>query len=381
MPVELPTVSSFISRAAQECGFERERFVDSNIPEDFDKIVIFVFFGDMRAFSITSMLLFKSYRDAVLSDKYVVVCSFPGMGALFSGADEFWSISDGLAIGDLMDSGLGFKNTDKKFDSIVIQLRRRFYTVLTGEDLLTYYDNGITNAYFDRFKQIKRFFPSVPYWRGGELNMSIAKRGGVGIFLFPNIYGRCWDRGREVSLKFSKDFWIKLTERLLDSKFVPVVYQNQVSYDISPHFGERCFYCSDRNFVGVLSAMRSTGCVLDMFSGISRIAIMARCPFLVVDERQRYIRSKEFEINDLCVAGMYPYRYIFSFPTMIGSGNYAELIDQTMNVGLDFIPMASKVELPPATESFEEVPYDIVREHKAKKLGVHFIKVERLVIK
>lgn len=376
---DLPNVANFIGRSSQECGFERERFVDSNIPADFDKVAVMLFLGDYRSMSVLSMLLFKPYKDKILKDKYVIVCSFPGMGCLFPGADEFWSISDGLAIGDLMIGAEGFSNTDKKADALSIQLRRRFFTVVTGEDMKLYYDNGLTSTYFDRFKTIERYFPSVPNWRGNEISMSISKRGGKGIFIYPNIQGYYSERNRETSIKLPRDFWIKLTQRLLDADYVPVVYQNQATYDISSHFGEKCFYCTDRNFLSVLGAMRSTGCVLDVFSGISRMAVVARCPFMSLDERQRYVKSKEFEINDLCINGMYPYRYILSFPTIVGAGNHNELIDQMINVAAKFFSQI-KINLPPSSESNEVVSYDVVRQHKAKKLGVHFIKVERLAI-
>ncbi len=377
---DLPNVASFIARAAQECGFEREKFMDSKLPNDFDKIVVVLFLGDLRSLSVLSTLLFKPYRDTILKDRYVITCSFPGMGCLFPGADEYWSVSDGLSIGDLMNGASGFDNKDKKAEALAIQLRRRFFTVIVGDDFSLYYNNGLTPLYFDRFKKVERYLPTVPSWRGNDFELMLSKRGRQGIFIYPNIQGKCWDRGREVSLKLPRDFWLKLTERLLDNQFCPVVYQNQASYDISQHFGERCFYCTDRNFLSVLGAMRSTGCVLDVFSGISRMAIVARCPFLALDERQRYVKSKEFEVNDLCVNRMYPYRYILSFPTIINSGNHAELIDQMINVANRFVPEVAKAYLPPASESCEEVPYEVVRQHKAKKLGIRFIKVERLVI-
>lgn len=380
MPTELPNVANFVARAAAECGLEREKFIDSNIPNDFNKIAILMFFGDYRGLSVLSTVLLKQYKETILKDKYLIVCSFPGMGVLFPGADEYWSISDGLSISGLLHGANKFSNSEKKVDSLERELRRRFYTVITGEDLLAYYKDGLTNQFFERLGSVKRSFPTVPHWRGGELQKVIANRGEQGIFIYPNVKGMCWDRNREASITLPKDFWIKLTDRLLVKKYVPVVYQNQASYDISPQFGEKCVYCTDRNFLSVLAAMRSTGCVLDVFSGISRMAMVARCPFLALDERQRYVKSNEAEINDLCINGMYPYRYIFSFPTVIGSDHYAELIDQIMNVSSSFIPLVAKASLPPPTESYEEVPYDIVRKHKAKKLGIHFIKVERLVI-
>jgi hypothetical protein len=36
--------------------------------------------------------------------------------------------------------------------------------------------------------------------------------------------------------------------------------------------------------------------------------------------------------------------------------------------------------LPSPSESLEMVPYNLVRRHKEKKLGLRFIKVERLMI-
>jgi hypothetical protein len=378
--VELPTVANFIARASQQCGFERERFLEKNIPQDFDKISVIMFLGDNRAASIMSMLLLKPYVENILKGKYVILCSFPGMGGLFPYVDEFWSVSDGLLVTDLMKNASGFKNTDKRIETFGIQLRRHFTSVITEDDFLTFYNSGLTTAFFDRFKKVDRFLPMIPHWRGGEFEKALAQRGGLGIFIYPTHQGKVWDSGKEVSVGMQRDFWIKLVERFLSIGFVPVVYQNQSSHDLSPHFGEKCFYCSDRSITSVLAAMRSTGCVLDLFSGISRLAITARCPFLVMDERQRYTKSKEFEINDLCVGGMYPYRYIFSFPTMIESGNFSELIDHVISVASKFVPVAAKVELPPASESCDEMPYEVVRQHKARKLGIKFIKVERLVV-
>jgi hypothetical protein len=371
---ELPNVANFVARAAQQCGFERDKFVDSKLPESFDKIAVILFLGDYRGISILSMLLFKPFLETVLKDKYVILCSYPGMGGLFPGVNEYWSVTDGLALSDLMSHANGFKNTDKRMDAFGIQLRRHFLYVLTEEDFISFYDNGLTTTFFKRFKKVDRYLPAIPH--RGDFNL----KGGMPLFLFPSQRGKVWDRGKEVSIKLPRDFWIKLTERLLSHGFAPVVYQNQISHDISPHFGERCSYITDRNILGVLSAMRSTGCVLDLFSGISRLAVIARCPFLTIDERQRYVKSKEFEINDLCIGDMYPYRYVFSFPTVVENENFDVVIDHVVNVALQFIPKVLKLDLPPSSEQCDEVSYDVVRQHKAKKLGIRFIKVERLVI-
>jgi hypothetical protein len=378
---ELPNIVNHVSRAAQQSGFERERYVDSKVPQDINKIVVILFMGDLRSTSIMSSLLFRIYSETVLQGKYVIMCSYPGYSGLFPSADEYWSVSDALMVSDFINNSQGFSNKDKRALSLGIQLRRHFYIVLTEEDFKPFYDKGLTSAYFDRMNKIQRFLPSIPAWRS-DLVTALAKRGGKYIFLAATNVGRFWNplENCEKTLYFKKDFWIKLTERLLAENYSPVIYQGSGNYDLSQNFGERCFYCNDRNIINVMSAMRATGCVLDVFSGISRLAILARCPFLVMDDRTRYIKSIEYEINDLCVVKGLPYRYMFSFPAVVEHGEYNEIIEHIVRISSTFSAQVAGLELSPSSESYEEVSYDVVRQHKARKLGLRFIKVERLEI-
>lgn len=378
---ELPNIIGHVSRAAQQSGFERERYADNKIPQDIHKIVVILFMGDLRSLSVMSSLLLKSYVETVLEGKYVILCSYPGYAGLFPFSDEYWSVSDGLIVGDFINNANGFSNKDNRALSLGIQLRRHFYTVLTEEDFKPFYDKGLTAAYFDRINKIQRFLPAIPAWRG-DLITSLAKRGGKYIFLSPSNSGHLWNTvtNSEKTVPLQKDFWVKLTERFLKENYTPVIYQGPGNYDLSQNFGEKCFYCNDRNIITVLAAMRATGFVLDIFSGVSRLAMLARCPFLVMDDRTRYIKSKEYEINDLCVIKNLPCRYIFSFPAALEHGNYYEIIDHIIRAAGEFTKQVAGLELPPPSESCEEVSYEIVRQHKAKKMGLRFIKVERLDI-
>ena len=123
--------------------------------------------------------------------------------------------------------------------------------------------------------------------------------------------------------------------------------------------------------------MRLTSCVLDFFSGISRIAVMARCPFLSVDERARYVSSKEFELNDLCIT--FKHKYVFSFGSILNSGNYKEMGDLVVNNIKEFVPKLTD-KLLSSLESYIDVSYDLVKSHKEKKFGIRFIKVEKIKI-
>jgi hypothetical protein len=130
----------------------------------------------------------------------------------------------------------------------------------------------------------------------------------------------------------------------------------------------------------VMAAMRLTGCVLDVFSGISRFALAARTPFICVDDRGRYVGTKEFEIDDLCGFNI-PKKYIFSFSTIIDGGNRTTWDFDIFNLLVarlrDFLPLIDREQLPPATYSLENVSYDVVREKKLKRIGARLLKTPK----
>lgn len=377
MSNELGSVTSFIKRAAQQTGFDRERYTEANVPEDFSKVAVVCFFGDYRAEAIFSSLLLHQYIKKHLAGKYVILCSWQGHAGLFPYVDEYWSLGDQMALSDLHSKAVKFENTHKSFNTITKNLRK-FFDVLTWDDMSEYYEDGLTTEFFDHFGEPVRFRPGVPSPKI-EFTKELHRRNAKAIFIHPRKLMRSWNK-REIDVAVEYDFWVKLTERLLKSGLVPVVYQNYSTYDISKDFGDKCLYVTDNNILSLMSQMRSTACVLDVFSGISRLAMLARCPFIAVDERSRYVLSKEYEINDLCINGAFPYRYILSFSTILKHGNYTEVIDHITNVVEGFGKNLDPTKLPTPSESSETVPYSLVRKHKEKKLGIRFIKVERLVI-
>jgi hypothetical protein len=377
MSTELGTVKSFVKRAAQQTGFDRERYTEANVPDDFSQVAVICFFGDFRAEAIFSSLILHQYIKKYLPGKYVIMCSWQGHAGLYPYVDEYWSLGDQMVLQDLHSKAVKFNNTHKSFDSTAKNLRK-FFDVLTWEDMSEFYQDGLTKEFFDQFGEPVRFRPAVP---GAKLEFvkELNRRNAKSIFIHPTKLMRGWNK-REIDVAVDYEFWVQLVEKLLRSGFTPVVYQNYSTYDISKDFGDKCMYVTDNNVLAVMSQMRATACVLDVFSGISRLAMMARCPFVAVDERTRYVLSKEFEINDLCITGAFPYRYILSFSTILQHGNFIEVTDHIVNVVEGFQKNLDPTKLPSPSESIETVPYSLVRKHKEKKLGIRFIKVERLVI-
>ncbi len=142
---------------------------------------------------------------------------------------------------------------------------------------------------------------------------------------------------------------------MLEAGITPMIYQNMHTYDLSQEFTDRCLYMVPSKINGAICAMRHVGCVLDVFSGISRLAIAARTPFVCVDERMRYMKHKEYEIDDLSCEGL-PKSYMFSFgslPLVGGPDDWkVNLVDGIIARLKEFLPV-DQSNLPPTKESYE----------------------------
>lgn len=374
---------SFMKRAAERCGFRREFYVEKNIPTLPTNIVVIPFFGDIRSICILSSFLMKQYKE-YKSTKYLILASWPGLQSLFPYVDEYWSIQDNSAVNSLASGANNFYNQADASVNYTRNLIENFENVVTMNDWKPYYDNGFTKQYWDTFgvlkdgrKAIKRFLPEVSsVTRLSDSFKKEMSRVGTKVMIYPTKKIRSWQRNRIEYLTVPIDFWVKLIERLLAEGLIPVVYQNSFTYDMSPKFAEKCVYLVLNDISHVMCAMRTIGCVLDVHSGISRLASLARCPYVTIDERNRFINHKDYEIDDLGPAT--PKQYIYSSSTLLLSGTTVEfndsLLDGVMVRLKAFLPSLDKNKWPSTVESYDVVSYDSVRDRTKKRLGVHFIR-------
>lgn len=368
--------SDYIKRAATRAGYRREFFLEKNMPTHPSNVLAFPFYGDMRSTALLSSLLLKTYRDKH-RDKYLILCSWPGMRALFPYVDEYWSIDDESVTKALaLDANNLYNGANLATD--LTRGLAEVVNVVTGRDFNKYYDNGFTTDYWNTFGKIHRFLPEVPSASliAPDLKLQLERRSARRVVVYPATKMRSRQQGKTVYLPVHKEFWTALLERLLTEGYIPVVYQNWFTYDMSRDFADRCVYLTPRTAADGLAALRYVGCVLDVHTGISRLATTARCPFVAVTERQSYVEDRDYEIDDLCCDGL-PRQYIFGFSTQLivgGPEDWKTSILDSIVVRLgDFLPTLEKANLPSTNESYTEVQYERVRERKAKRLGVAFI--------
>jgi len=308
----------------------------------------------------------------------LIVCSWPGFQSLFPYADEYWSPIDNGQIKRFYSMAEGFKNISDMATIYTRNLHEFFRDVADPNILKFYYDGGCKQ---ELLKNSKYFLPFVPSSAilGKEFAKQLASKAGFKVFISPTVYCKRWDSGRAKNYNVKKEFWAELIDKLLSNNYVPVIWQNDLTYDLSQEYFDKCLFVNDLDVSKILPAMRATGCVLDVFNGISRFAIAARCPFLAVDERSRYNNLREYEIDDICASDL-PKQYIFTFSTIITDGqvqNWRNDILQNIIKRLDsFLPSLVRDEWPSTMETFNQFDYkNTVREIESKKLGTRLLRV------
>jgi hypothetical protein len=377
-------IAGFIAKAAEKIGFNRDFYLESNIPTDPANICVILFFGDIRSLFILSSLLLHRYKEQDKPSKYIIFASWPGFSSLFPYVDEYWSLHNDLHVKKLIPTATGFKNNNELTSYYLRNLNHYFFedVVLAETEFSLYYNNGLTNQFWNKYKQIKRFLPEISssVTLGKDFQKEFTEKGGYKVCVYPTTHMVNWHNNQPVLLPLPKEFWVTLVHKLLLNKIVPVICKSFATFDLSSEFNKSCICFSDLNVDKILSLMRFTGCTIDVFGFASSLAMAARTPFVSCVERAKYISLKEYEIDDLCGFNV-PKKYIFSFSTIIEGGNPTswelDIINTLVNRVNDFLPFIDKDKLPGIGQSLEFVSYDIVRVKKLKKIGTRFIKLPK----
>ncbi|MBD3280925.1 hypothetical protein GF389_05395 [Candidatus Dojkabacteria bacterium] len=377
-------IAAFFDRAAQRTGFQREFYIENNLPTLSSNVVVVPMFGDFRTTFIMSSLLLHRFKKNLWNSKYLVVASWPGWRGLFPYAEEYWSPQDASLVHSLASHAHNFNNTSQAAPEISRGFLEAFANIRTFKDFKPYYDGvNFGSRFWEEFKEVRRYLPEISASNQipSDVRTQIDRLEGKKIFLFPNRKMRSWQRGKLEILDVPREFWVHFIERLLGEGYSPVIYQNPFSFDISTTFADRCVYLAASQMSDVLSVMKYIGCTFDFFSGLSRLSISARTPFVVVDERERFVRQKEYEIDDLCCKDL-PKRYIFSFSALLLTGSpkewdisFLNTVVANLNRFVDNID--PNMDWLPSRELDEVISYEGVRQYKSDRLGLKFISLSK----
>ncbi len=372
------SVEENLKRSSEKIGLRRVVFDRNNIPSSMENVTVFVFFGDMESSFTLSSLILKRIKEEINSSKYFILISWPGHECLYPYVDEFWTIEKENVLHKMRSKTSGFENHSDYKTLLVRELNEWFYDVLTEDEIKYYYDKGFTKNFFNTFKQPRVFFPAINSiaYLGADVARELNERQSK-VFIYPSRKINVLRQGKVQSADVEKDFWNNMIDEFQKSELSPVIYNDIFTHDFSQEFQD-CIHIASNNMSYALTAMRSCGLVLDCFSGIYKMAMCARTPFLCFGERSKYNFLKEYEVDDLCAYNLMPKEYIFAFSTILTKGedeDWSALHKSAANRAKKMIAVMDRDRLPPTVEQDKVVPYSIVRENKIKKLGTKFIKV------
>ncbi len=360
-------ILDFIKRSAEKSGFKRESYVDNNVPTAHSNISILPFFGDLESFCILSSYLFKRFKDEIKHNKYLILCSWPGLKGLCPYVDEYWAINET----EFCQKANGFNNSSEMATICRRNLNLHFEDIIEHKDINLYYNFGFTDVFWNRFKQIARYLPSVP--SPNIVNNKISQIEGKKVLLSPFVNIKGWKNGFTDYIKTPKQFWIELVNFLSKNGITPIVWQNIFSHNISTEVVNSAYVFAENDISAVMAIQRNIGCTLDVFQGLSRLSILARSPYISCEERSRFFYEKIYEIDDLGPNNL-PHDYIFSFANIIEAGGWENTLFKIILSHLEKFS-SNRDGWPSTAESYVLVSYDKVRERKLSKLGANFIKM------
>lgn len=348
-----------------------------------ENICIFPFFGELKSTCIASTLLLNRMRQEMKSSKYFILCSWPENSGIFPYIDEYWCPEDLSILKGLYNKSNGFANDSEYYLTMQRNLHYFFEDVITPDILKSFYQNGLTDDYFARFSQIKVTFPEIPSsnFISTDISQQLNQKAGRKIFIFPSNVIYSWRNGQDKKINCSKEFWHALVENLHTNGYTPVIWINYNSLDISGLAPDKGIYFNSANILDVLTIMRLCDCVLDVHNGISNLALLARSPYFCLDERSRFNNAKQFEINALLGQNT-PINYSFSFSSILENKDaWQENVFSLISARLEsFLANIDYKQLADPKESTNVVSYDLVKDRKAKKLGVKFVKIPRISV-
>lgn len=354
--------AEFLKRESDKLGYSREYFLEKNVPDNPSDIIVVAFYGELRSLFWFSSVIFNKLVEENVG-KYIILCSWPGMKGLFPNVNEYWSIKDQSQVQKIGNTAGFFNNTSDFVISEYRNLIYRFEHVYKTDDFNV-----------PELTHLKLHLPQIP--SVAKVNQYIRNQlQRNSIVIFPNKNAYVWENKELKPIALSKNFWDKVVHKLLGLGYKPVIWQNVLSHDLSPEFAEKCTYLNNMAIEDVMSVMHEVGLVLDMFSGVSKIALQSRTSFISVDERERYIDQQDALVEDNWMHQLQKL-YVFSFAKLSTSGNLEDWCNSFLDaalVKLEYFKtnLDKRVDcvLNQMCDSIDCIP----KKKEYKKMGLHFI--------
>lgn len=327
-----------LKKAAEKTKYTRERYSDTLA----DSSSVLVFFGDERSRFILSSFVLPNMDNAPK-----IVCSRIREDYFFS-VSEYWGCNQNIESDGFSGSGA------------MVQARlfeRYFPEVIEGSEY----------SKFESLREVASEFNEIHFPAVGKFKKL---KEGKKVFLVPSKHVLYWNCGKARRANAPKEFWIDLGKKIMQNGWIPVFSRNEWTYDVSPDIPE-AIHVMGIGGTDTWALMRMCGMVIDFSQNLCYTAMQCKTPFVCMTDRKMHFSMGNDLFNLICDTG---YDYIFSFPTMIESRGWAEIIGSVLSK----LKTKTWSELMPCERSSSKIDCKKIIDVKLKKMGSSFFRVKLL---
>lgn len=311
-----PDIKEIIETAAQRGSFIREKFDSRNLPDSMQKIIVLPVFSEISHLMVFANLILPSIRNDInFKDKYIIIVTWKGFAKFLPQADEVWSIKSTDNIDRFYEKVDGMMNKSEALSVVHRSLNEYFRNVVEPIRFANWFQNGFNRQNINRdvIQIFKQSIPNINY-----LNQNVVKNindlGENKAFIIPFKYIKRWHLGKVVLHKLSPVFYQNVIDGLIAKNCKCVVLKNYLSFDLSKNYldNKNVFSIQEDDWFLVMAYMLATKMYVDLFSGISSLAMYCGCRSISIVERNFHTVSNSLELES-CMTNNNTDVKLFSF--------------------------------------------------------------------
>jgi hypothetical protein len=309
-------VKEILNSASIKGDFLREKFDEKSMPDNLQKIIVIPIFGDINHIIVFANYIFHGLRNDInLKDKYIIVVTWKGFAKFFPQANEVWSSKSIEHADKFYEKTEGLINKYENLNIIYRSLNEYFRNVIDPVKFSNQFHFGFKkeNIKNKNVEIIKNKTPNINYLNKNAVDQ-INALGEKRVFIIPFKFLRQLSLGKIKNYKPSYAFYVNTIDSLIKKNINCVVLKNYLTFDLSKNYLENknVVMVQEDDWFNIMAYMLATGVYVDLFAGISSLAIYCGCPSVTVVERNMHVVSNQEEI-EMCMNDSIIDRKLFSF--------------------------------------------------------------------
>jgi len=293
-------VNDILNNASSKCGLIRERYAEKSVTQDFHKVCVIVFFGEIDHLLCFNQLYFQNIKSSSnFRDKYIILVTYSGFGNIIEGVDEVWSAKNTDINEKFYERSDGVNNYSEALVILHRNLNEHFFNIIKSSSLSEIFNHGfcLNKTYKEKIKIDKTLSINRNYLNRQiieEINIPADRKT---VVILPLKFIKLILNGKVHHQKISSSFYENICERMSQKGFRILLCKNYLTYDLSNKFlnNKNIINIKEDNWYNLMGYIEEVGIYIDFFGGfscvsqyidISNISLLERSYFYNLNKNQ-----------------------------------------------------------------------------------------------